>query len=204
MTKADFSRASGVTRAAVSIALSKGRIIAERDGSINPKRPENAAYLESSKRQRRQVAKNKAKRAQKPPPSKRGRKKSAAKHIETGPGRGALSIDGETQNMADLRKTIADANLKEQKLAQDRGELLTRDDVKLVFARLYQVHTAQLKTLAEKLGPDIAAEFKLEGADTLRVQQVMHEEVTRALSQIKRELNEYLDAIGDGSVDEEN
>ena len=199
-----------VTKAAVSIALSKGRIHAERNGSMNPDRPENAAYLTSSKRQRRQGkrgagGKKGATHKQSPPPSKRGRRKRSSRGADRAKGGEPLRIEGESFHEADLRKTIADADLKEQKLAKDRGELLTRGDVKLVFARLYQVHSSQLKTLAEKLGPDVAAAFSLtDPAATLKVQQIMDEEVRRALGQIKKEMNDYLDAIGDGTVDDPN
>ena len=208
VSKADFSRMAGVTRAAISIALSKGRVVAEPDGAMNPKRKENAAYLTTAKRQRRQASgKNGATRAQKPSRVKRGRRKPRDpddEDSEVGAPAEPLTIDGESYGEAELRKMIADADLKEQKLAQDRGELLTRDDIKLVFARLYQVHASQLKTLAEKLGPDVAGAFKLTDADTLRVQEIMSEEVIRALGQIKKEMNDYLDSIGDGTVDDQN
>lgn len=219
VTKADFARMAKVTRAAVSIALSKGRITAERDHSMDPKRPENAAYLTTRKRQRRQKSpgpgrKSKGIPEQAPPKSKagregkpagkadarRGRKKGRAEIAEKGPHKGALEIGGETYNMADLRHTIAKADKAEQEIAIRRGELVERADVHRVFAHLYQIHSSQLKTLADKLGPDVAAAFKLTDADTPRVQELMSLEVRRSLAQIKKEMNEYLDGIGDGAV----
>lgn len=207
MTKADFSRKAGVTRAAISIALSKGRLHAESDGSINPKRKENAAYLTTSKRQRRQAhrasgGKIAPKPAQRSSTSPAKRKAQGKKLAEVPEGGGPLEIDGETYGMAELRKIVAQADKEEQQNAIRRGELVERTDVHRIFARMYQVHTSQLKTLADKLGPDIAAAFKLTDAETPRVQELMGLEVRRSLAQIKKEMNEYLDAIGDGTVAE--
>ncbi|MBE3063631.1 MAG: hypothetical protein IMZ69_01270 [Spirochaetes bacterium] len=227
VTKAEFSRMAKVSRAAVSIALRKGRITAERDGSMNPKRPENAAYITTRKRQRRQkspgpggrkgapakLKPSRSERGQKTTKGKPkqhvarsagGRKTKRAKIAESGPQKGALQIDGETFNMADLRHTIAKADKAEQEIAIRRGELVERTDVHRVFARLYQVHTSQLKTLADKEGSNVAAAFGLtDPVAVLKVQQVMSENMRRALSQIKQELNEYLESIGNGGMEDE-
>ena len=196
-----------VSRAAVSIALSKGRITAERNGSMNPKRQENAEYLKTSKRQRRQRSpgpggKKRAIKKQKPTASTHGRKKRAVSGADSTQGRGPLEIDGETYGMAELRKLVAQADKEEQGISIRRGELVERADVHRVFAHLYAVHSSQLKTLADKLGPDVAAAFKLTDADTPRIQEIMSMEMLRALSQIKREMNDYLESIGNGGLEE--
>lgn len=225
MSKAEFARLAKVSKPAVSIALRKGRITAERDGSMNPQRPENAAYLTTRKRQRRQSSPGpgggkRAPAKQKPSRSERrrkptkgkprqhiarsagGRKKQRAQIAESGPQKGALQIDGETFHMADLRHTIAKANKAEQEIAIRRGELVERRDVHNFMARLYQVHASQLKTYAEKIGPDVAAAFKLTDAETPRIQEIAGTDMLRVLSQIKREMNDYLESIGNEELED--
>jgi len=196
---------AGVKPPSVSGAIAKGRVIRERDGSINPARKENAAYLTTSKRQRRQAhrpsgGKPGAKPSQRVVRSGGSRKPRGKKLAEVPEGGGPLTLEGETYSMAELRKIVAQADKEEQQNAIRRGELVERTDVHRIFARMYQVHTSQLKTLADKLGPDIAAAFKLTDADTPRVQELMGLEIRRSLAQIKTEMNAYLDAIGDGEV----
>lgn len=203
--KSEFAKLAGVTKAAVSIALSRSRITAEPDGSIDPNRPENAAYLQANNRQRRQARRDQSRKngrseAQQPSSSSHGRKRKAVPGAGSGNIRKPAEINGETHTMAELRDKIAAANLKEQKLLRERGELVARKGVKLIFARLYSVHASQLKTLAEKLGPDVAAALGMKDQDTLRVQELMDLEVRRALAQIKREPREYLKSIGDGDA----
>lgn len=101
---------------------------------------------------------------------------------------------GESYEMAELRDKIAAANLKEQKLAVDRGDLVNRATVADVFSAVYQVHQGQLKALAQKLGPEVAVALGVPEAETLRVQELMDLEVRRALAQIKRGLDAWLTA----------
>ena len=207
VSQAEFARMAGVKPPSISGAITAGRVVRERDGSINPTRKENAAYLTTSKRQRRQAhrppgGKTAPKPAQRSSTSPARRKARGKKLAEVPEGGGPLEIDGETYGMAELRKIVAQADKEEQQNAIRRGELVERTDVHRIFARMYQVHTSQLKTLADKLGPDIAAAFKLTDSDTPRVQELMGLEVRRSLAQIKKEMNEYLDAIGDGTVAE--
>jgi hypothetical protein len=221
-SKSEFAHRVGVSPAAVSIALKAGRIAQTPEGKIDLDVQANADYLTTVKRQRRQ-----GKRGSGQPPAAPGEsggvvaspgqpekdgpkapappapKKRRVSTVAGGAGPDESAIDGETYTMAELRKMIADADLKEQKLAQDRGELVRRVDIKLVFARTYSVHSSQLKTMASKLGPDIAAAFSLTEADTPKVQELMELEIQRALSQIKKELYDYLDTV-EAEPDDDN
>src|SRR5574340_1332170 len=96
-----------VTGAAITLAISRGRIHAERDGSINPKRKENAEYLTTAKRQRRQAhrhpgGKPEAKPSQRQARSVPSRKPRGKRLAEKPEGGGPLEIDGETYGMAEL------------------------------------------------------------------------------------------------------
>lgn len=47
MTKAEFSNLAGVSRAAITLAVKRGNLIAADDGSIDPNEPANVLYLQS-------------------------------------------------------------------------------------------------------------------------------------------------------------
>lgn len=223
VSKAAFSRLASVTRGAISIALAAGRIRATADGRMDPADSLNAAWLANPRRQRRQ-AQRQAQRTtgasaaappvDLPPTATPG---PLVVHLPTptnGNGRtsgndtsqrntqGLLEIDGETFGMADLRDKIAAADLKEQKLARDRGELVDTAGVRAVFAAIYTVHTGQLRALAQKLGPEVVVALGLQDAETMRVQELMDLEVRRSLAQIKRAIDDYLAAVGAEPVQE--
>ncbi len=200
MTKADFAREANVTPAAISIALKAGRIHAEPDGSINPRAKDNAAYLTTAKRQRRAArpragGKSGGKASQRHTRSGGHRTSRGKKKAEVPEGGGPLEIDGETYAMAELRKMVEQANKEELNNKVRRGELVERSDVKRVFSRVYAVIASQIKTLGEKLGPDITSALNLPETDTGKVQQIMDEDTRRALTQIKKDLGDYLASL---------
>ena len=202
VTKAEFARMANVTPPAVSVALKRGRVTARRDGKIDTDLKSNAAYISTSKRQRHQRSpgpggKRGRSKAQKPSESPPGRKKVTRRERDKESVGGELQIDGETYSEAELRKMIAQANKEEQTIAIRRGELVERADVKLVFARVYTIIGSQVKTLSEKLGPDIAAALGVTEDKTQRVQELMSIDILRALNQIKKEFNTFLDSIGE-------
>ena len=83
----------------------------------------------------------------------------------------SICWDGASSTRAERREKIASADLKEQQLSEQRGTLVPRADVKLVFSRVYQILNSQVKTLAEKLGPDVAAALGLTEESVPRVQE---------------------------------
>ena len=193
LTQGRFATLVGVKQPSISEAVRRGRLRANEKGLIDPADELSRRYIEKHPYQRRRKdGRSKSPRRKlKGSASARGRKpKSATRSPGT-------TVGGESYAEAERREKVANANLKEMRLRQGRGELVLRADVHRVFAHLYAVHSSQLKTLADKLGPDVAAAFKLTDADTPRIQEIMSMEMLRALSQIKSEMNDYLDTIGD-------
>lgn len=208
ITKTAFAQRAGVTQAAVSIALKASKLLATPDGRMDPADPLNATWLASPRRQRRQAQRKTGRTpvastpTPPPDPAPTAEPKPALVPMVSPPGANGRSGNGrsaeadtETHAEADRRDRIASADLKEQRLARERGELVSRAIVAGVFDRVYQVHTGQLKALAQKLGPYVVAAFELQAADTVRVQEIMDLEVRRSLAQIKRELDAYLVGI---------
>lgn len=208
VSQGELARRIGVSAMAVSKAVKAGKLDRLPDG-IDLKAQKTVDYIATAKHQRRTGkkqrrragGKSKAKIKQKPPRSTRRRGKVRRRSRNEEHVGGELELNGETYNEADLRDKIAAANLKEQKLAQDRGELVERKDIKLVFAHVYTILGSQVKTLHEKVGPDVAAAFGLTEEKIQRVQEIMSVDELRALSQIKKEFNAYLDSIGESLIE---
>lgn len=210
LTASELATKKDVSKATVSQMTKRGRLTRGSDGLYDMSLPENAAYLATQKRQQRQVARATGRRRggkpaakseqparpSKPKPSPRGKSRAAIPA-----GGGQLEYDGETFNMAELRKKVADANKVEQENAVRRGELVERTDVRKVFAKVYTIIASQVKPLPEKFGSDVAAAFNLPEGSTPRVQELMSVDTLRALGQIKSEFNAYLDTIGEEILD---
>lgn len=211
VSQRELARRAGVSAMAISKAVASGRLN-RGPGGIDLQARKTIDYLATAKHQRRSgkrqkvgrraSGKSEAKTKHPVAQSQSGKKRQGKTRAEVPEGGGPLEIDGETYAMAELRKLKGQADKEEQQNAIRRGELVERRDVHRIFARLYQIHTSQLKTLADKLGPDMAAALGAKDADTLRVQELMDLEVRRALAQMKKEMQEYLDAIRDGKIGE--
>ena len=212
LTASELATKKGVSKATVSQMTKRGRLTRGPDGLYNMSLAENAAYLATKKPQqrsaeratgRRRGGKPAAKseqpaRPSKPKPSPRGKMRAAIPA-----GGGQLQLDGETWDMADLRKKVGDANKVEQENAVRRGELVERTNVRKVFAKVYTIIASQVKPLPEKFGSDVAAAFNLPEGSTPRVQELMSIDTLRALGQIKGEFNSFLDQIGEALIDED-
>lgn len=204
VSQAEVAKRAGVTPMAVSKAVKDGRLDRLPNG-IDLKARKTVDYISTAKHQRRNGERQKGgdpgeKRAQQGAAVPRKRGPRGKKRAEVPAGGGPLELNGETYNMAELRKKVADADKVEQDLAIRRGELLERSDVKKVFSSVYQIIGSQVKTLAEKLGPDITAALGLTEDQVPRVQELMSVDILRALAGIKREFNVYLDKIEEEQI----
>ena len=199
MTQADFARAAGVSRAAIAQAISRGRLHKDASGGIDENAAESVAYLSTVKRQRRQAHREKP---ENPPLRIVTSEREPRPRRERRPREAGVNVDadhsGESYSDAERRDKIAAADLKEQKLAITRGDLLPREQVKLVLSKVYAVIRAQVKTLGERIGPDLTASLGLDDSKSLVVQSAVEEDVEMVLVQIKADILAYLEQIGDG------
>jgi phage terminase Nu1 subunit (DNA packaging protein) len=212
LTASQLAEKKGVSKATVSQMTKRGRITRGPDDLYDMRLPENAAYLATKKTQqrtterttgRRRGGKPAGKSEQPSKPSKPKRDPGGKLRAQIPAGGGQLRFDGETWDMADLRKKVSDANKVEQENAVRRGELVERADVRKVFAKVYTIIASQVKPLPEKYGSDVAAGFNLPEGSIPRVQELMSIDTLRALGQIKAEFNVYLDTIGEELLDAE-
>ena len=145
LTASELAKQKGVTKANISQMTKRGRLTRGPDDLYDMSLPENAAYLATMKHQQRQASratgrhrggKPAAKSEHASKPSKPRRDPGGKLRAEVPEGGGQLRLDGETWDMADLRKKVGDANKVEQENAARRGELVERTDVRKVFARV--------------------------------------------------------------------
>ena len=96
----------------------------------------------------------------------------------------------------------SDYQARKEKALAEKHELANRIlrheyvpilDLKLVFGRVYSVHTGIINPLGAKLAAQLAAEFGVtDPAKVLRAQEIIDGETYPALSSIKRELDAFL------------
>lgn len=103
-------------------------------------------------------------------------------------------------NALKAMEQIEQIRLKTQK---ERQELVSRDLVKRVFAKIYTIDVNELRTIGDKLAPDIAALCDVDDAETiLKVNQRIEKEVYKSLHHIKRLVSDYLKSVGTEFDDE--
>lgn len=82
-----------------------------------------------------------------------------------------------------------------------RGDLIDRNLVRTVFARMYQIDAQELKMLGARLAPDVSG---LLGIDdpvlVLMVEQRIEGEVMKSLNHIKRVINDFLVEAKAGAI----
>lgn len=85
-----------------------------------------------------------------------------------------------------------------------RGGLIDRNLVSVVFAKRYQIDTNQLRPLAAKVAPDLAAELGVEDPETvLKIEKRLDDEISRILTHVKRLMDDFLKGIGTATIPEE-
>lgn len=111
--------------------------------------------------------------------------------------------DDESRSGYQARKDKGMAERYELQNRIMRHQYIPTDAVRQVFGRVYSVHTSIICPLGAKLSDQIAAEFGItDPAKVLRVQEIIEGESYPALSQIKREIDDFLSKQGDSVVSE--
>jgi len=83
-----------------------------------------------------------------------------------------------------------------------RGDLIDRVLIKSVFAQLYQVDSQQLRMLGARLAPDVSGILGIDDPTlVLMVEARIEGEVLKALTHIKRIINEFLESIGTNGIE---
>ena len=210
-----FAKLAGVSHAAVVKARKDGRVHRTVRG-YDPEHPTNKHYLNTCQGRKSgeiQPAKSKAvsarekarKRAPKPdkeykPPGiDLNQLPEMPLEIENG-----NSEDQELKEVAGrITKVDADTwkrieEIKKLQLARQekRRELIPRVLIQRVFNRIYQIDTNQLRTLGDRVSPEIASLCGVNEQDTIiQIGRVIDSEINKTLKHIQRLIEEFLKGI---------
>lgn len=232
LNQSQFAEKAGVSRAAVSKAIKKGRVIRDPDLGIDLSHAVNREYLnsENASRTRRDnkgdrpgpkkaYPKPKPLKKVKPKPKKLPPASDKAIKLEDPPfvgdledledyeQAGYIDIDGNLNTIdrisADRLKVIETIRLSKIKRETLRNKLVKRSWVTKVFNKLYQVDQGEFRTLGDKLAPDVTA---ICGVNDTKIEHKINErideEVFKVLNHVKRILNDALKEIEAEALDE--
>lgn len=121
-------------------------------------------------------------------------------------GRGRRGEDSEGPSRSDYVARKEKALAEKHELANRilRHDYVPIDDLRAVFGQFYAVHTGIIEPLGAKLAAQLAAEFGVtDPAKVLRVQEIIDKEAYPALTTIKREMDDFLEAQRERIVSEE-
>lgn len=188
VTKAEFSRHIGVSRAAVSKMLKSGRIQERDDGKINLE--EAVVAYESTRQIGREASKENGRKAgvNKSEGEKRTPgKKAEPKPVEvTPPESGPISASGAVNqnlmqqlNKAKLAEKTFQAKLKEMEYKKATGELLEISEVRADARKVAEDVRGKLMSIPQKLAQQIVTKSPREA------QRLIEEAINRALTALQ-------------------
>ena len=217
MTRADLARAAGVTRGAITQAISSGRVVVSVDGTIDPEADSTRTYLATAKAQRRRGGARAPKEPVIPPPVPAPSPAATVPTSERPPpsepaeipdpfgalgplgGQRLLSSwkrdeeGGESFNAAERRKKIADADMAEIKASERRGELVPRAEVDAAFNQCWTIDSSELLTIAQQLSPELGAIFGVDDPGKVTAaQERLDLEIRSALDHSKAHMLKWL------------
>jgi hypothetical protein len=213
VNQSKFAELAGVSRAAISLAIKRGRVIRQGKMGIDLEDPVNVTYLQSendsrtrSKKPKKTTKKPKPTKKSKPKPKKLPPASEKAQPVEeveyyhepehealleTYDLNGNAFIDRAT---ADRLKVIEQARTLEIKRLKERGKLVDREHVSRIFNMLYKIDTGELRPLGDKLAPEVAAICGISGDSEIerKISSYIEDEIYKTLEHIKRRINDGL------------
>jgi hypothetical protein len=192
-----FARMCGIKRQSVSAAVRKLTLFTSgKSKKIDLDNPTNGAYLKKCQYRNRVRAaddeKIEACEAEGiktnplPTPVHKGRQKEASPSFDP-------VGQAHVEDMA-TRKIRAGVEQAELKLAEARGKLVSRKDVELVFGQIHSVDVQEFHTLAQRVGPLIAAACGIEDPEKLiKINTILEAEIFKSLEHIKSHIDKFLE-----------
>lgn len=178
----DYAHNCGVTTEAVRKAARAGHLTI-KDGMVDADSRAGRQYHESHARQRRQAQHKKTRTVKRVSDDYLSRDK---------PSKPAAQSD-ESYSEAERREKIANADLKEQRLARERGDLVQRTDVEAVFNRLIAVLTQQTLAIPQRCSPDLCAHLGIDDHEkVIAAEKYLDAEIRRGVEQQKLLMLDWL------------
>lgn len=183
LTKADFSKRYGVTRAAVTMAVKQGRLKTTQDGNINESHAINQEWISSRKDKKIHPVKKKQK-VKKPEEKKTVKEKVKTKRVLVDNNDDDLDDD----SLVYLKKADAELRYKreqtrsvKQKRLESLGLLIERELVRQVFSKFSAEIKMRLLGMPKVMAPRIVAMVK-SGEKNNTVQSLLEDEISKALN----------------------
>ena len=207
LSKADFGRAHGLLRQSVGQAIKRGTLKANKAGDVVLDDPLTLIFLAKHAKRRLTKATERVTGKAPPPvagtpvPQMSGVTPEMVKAVLVDDDEGEYPDEITAENFKHLKKaqiekwkSFETAKKVQQEREAKRGDLIRRDLVEAVFAKLYTVDTDELKALEEKLIPLICgvAGISDDDARVSKIQKGVNKEVSRALKHIKRIMESFL------------
>ena len=176
-TQSEIVKASGVSRAAVSLAVKRGNLILDFEGKINLSAPENALWLS---RHMADTTQNKTEKKQDIKPVKKpSRKKQSEKQDQLDNlSAGELAVLRIKADILERRERIRNHRIKRE-LAL--GHLIQADDVRHGIERYAQAHRINLLTIPQAISPALVALVNSGGTDS-DVEKLLTDEISKAVT----------------------
>lgn len=224
-SKAAFSRAAGVSKAAITKSISSGKLKLNSNNKIDDTDKLTISYLKKHKsKKKKSPPKNKqAEKLKKivPPKEKKIIDKISKSHpklikplleaAEKMQDDASVDPKPEQLNLSEISLDQADKydlekmKLKEQiikeriKTDEIRGKLISRDFVKRFFLKLYNIDQNQFLQLEHSLGSKICDYFKTtKEKDLVKTTEILHDELYKTQKHIKLEIDKFLVGLGGG------
>lgn len=205
LNKKQFAELAGVSRAAVGQACKAGALVIRPDGKLDIDTPVNKSYIEKHQAKARA---NKSKQSQSKTSSaakqQPGISKEPQQIIEElllppeNLGFDGLSryLEALSRGSADKLKIIEQIRQLQVKTKKERRELISRDLVSKVYAKLYMIDVNEWRALGANLTPEIAACASIDNNEVMiKIEQVIEKEVFVILQHVKRTMNDFLKEI---------
>lgn len=191
-TKINFAKRAGISRQAVYQLIRDGKLVQTTKGKLDVNNPTNKEYL-SNKKHGIKKPETKAIKADKAKPED---KKPSTNQDDQPKDYNPEDLNTISHTSANKLKTIE--GIRKIQIANDtaRLELVSRDSVKMILSKLYQIDVNQWRTLGPNLSPEIAAIVGTDDNETmLKISDAIDKEAFTILKQVKRILNDFLKDI---------
>ena len=204
LTQSKFAAYCGVSRVAINKLLKKGALVARPDRKLDTENIINQDYILKHRKEPPPFDSAQPQKPKKNKKSKINKKTKAPNYIpmEAMPPEDGNSNPGSSRDLykeileksvLETHKVLAQVRQLQVKTAKERGELIDRELIKKVFAKLYMIDTGELKTFGAKVSPEIASILGVSGNDDiLKVKECIDSKMHTILKHVQRV---YADAL---------
>lgn len=200
IAKSAFADMAGISRSRVAHNIKAGHIVVRPDGKIDLSHPTNVNFLEVRQMRQNQGGAQQSRNLPPMPPRVR---KTPDDSASSWPEEIAKIDCMDTEALRRLPrdqiaelKDIQGIRHREQKIREQRGELIDRELVRRVLAKYYSVHVNEFQTLGDSIAPDVAATLGVNDESLiLGVEKMINDAMFRRLQSIKKIIDDFLKEI---------